>query len=220
MLFGLACEGVTDQITIENILCGYFKNPDLDQEITELQPPFDETDQKHGEGGWLTLLKYLASVRFREDVLNTEFIILQIDSDIAHKIPVNHKDDNGNELAAEILISDISVKLIESINTGASGFYQVHATKIIFAICVHSLECWLVAHHAEQTAIHDCFEVLKTAINPNLIRVAKKHKNYDKLSQPFLERENIDAVAGKDPSFRVFIQELAKIEGRIKPKLD
>ena len=29
MLFGLACEGVTDQITIENILCGYFENLDL-----------------------------------------------------------------------------------------------------------------------------------------------------------------------------------------------
>ncbi len=216
MLFGLACEGITDQITIENILCGYFKNPDLDQEITALQPPLDETDQKHGDGGWPMLLKYMASVRFREDVLNTGFIIVQIDSDIAHKIPVDHKDADGNELSAETLIFNIGTKLIESINTGASGFYEVHATKIIFAICVHSLECWLVAHHAEQTAIHDCFEILKTAINPNLIRVAKKHRNYDTLSQPFLERENIDAVAEKDPSFRVFIQALAKIEDRIK----
>lgn len=216
MLFGLACEGITDQITIENILCGYFENPDLDQEIMALQPPLDETDQKHGDGGWPMLLKYMASVRFREDVLNTEFIILQIDSDIAHKISVNHKDDDGNELSAEILIFNISAKLIESINTGASGFYEVHATKIIFAICVHSLECWLVAYHAEQTAIHDCFDVLRTVIKPNLIRVAKKHRNYDKLSQPFLDRKNIDDVAKKDPSFRVFIQSLANIEDRIK----
>jgi hypothetical protein len=74
MLFGLACEGPTDQITIENILCGYFGNPDLDADITKLQPPFDETDQKQGTGGWPILLKYLASARFRDDILNTEFI--------------------------------------------------------------------------------------------------------------------------------------------------
>ena len=28
--FGLITEGLTDQIVIENILAGYFKNPDLD----------------------------------------------------------------------------------------------------------------------------------------------------------------------------------------------
>jgi len=215
MLFGLACEGPTDQVTIENILCGYFQNPDLDQDITELQPPFDETDQKHGNGGWPILLKYLASARFRDDVLNTEFVILQIDSDIAQKIPVDHQDNEGNELSAGSLMANIRDKLIESIDNGELDFYQTYATKIIFSICVHSLECWLVAHHAEQTAIHNCFEVLKTAINSNDIRVAKKRKNYDILSQPFLDRKNIDAVAEKDPSFRAFIQSLETIQDQV-----
>lgn len=215
MLFGLACEGVTDQVTIENILCGYFQNPDLDQDISELQPPFDETDQKHGDGGWPMLLKYLASARFREDVLNTEFVILQIDSDIAHQIPVEYQDNEGNELSVESLMTNIRIRLIESIDSGELSFYEANATKIIFSICVHSLECWLVAHHAEQTAIHNCFEVLKTAINSNDIRVAKKRKNYDILSQPFLDRKNIDAVAEKDPSFRAFIQSLETIQDQV-----
>lgn len=216
MLFGLACEGVTDQVTIENILCGYFNSPDLDQDITELQPPFDETDQKHGNGGWPILLKYLASARFRDDVLNTEFVILQIDSDIAHKIPVDHQDNEGNELSAESLMTNIRIRLIESIDSGELSFYEANAPKIIFSICVHSLECWLVAHHAEQTAIHNCFEVLKTAINSNLVRVAKKRNNYDILSQPFLDRKNIDAVAEKDPSFRAFIQSLETIQDQVR----
>lgn len=215
MLFGLACEGPTDQITIENILCGYFGNPDLDKDITELQPPFDGTDQTQGGGGWPILLKYLTSTRFRDDVLNTEFIVLQIDSDIADKLGVAHKDHSGNELPTELVISGVRTKLIESINTGVSEFYETHAPKIIFAICVHSLECWLVSHHAEQTAIHDCSEVLKTVINPNIIRVAKKQKNYNKLSEPFLDRINIDALAKKDPSFRVFIQSLATIKEQV-----
>ena len=71
MLFGLACEGVTDQITIENILCGYFDNPDLEDEVKYLQPTFDETDQKQKNfGGWEMLLAYLGKTDFRDDVLN------------------------------------------------------------------------------------------------------------------------------------------------------
>jgi len=214
MLFGLACEGVTDQVVLQNILCGYFENPDLDEKITYLQPTFDETDQKQGEGGWRMLLKYLASSYFRTAVLNTEFIVLQIDSDISEELLVNSTDNQGNEIAIEDLIQTISDKLIGSINQGESEFYTTYANKIIFAICVHSLECWLVAHYAEQSAIHNCFDVLKT-VNKNTIRVAKKPKNYNQLSTPFLIRENINAVANKDPSFRIFIQSLEQIEPMI-----
>jgi hypothetical protein len=213
MLFGLACEGPTDQIVIENILCGYFDNPDLSEEITELQPPFDETNQKQqGGGGWPMLFNYLASSRFRDDVLNTGYVIVQIDSDIAEKIPVPHRDQNGNELATELLIANIQTQLIASINSGANGFYEIHAEKIIFAICVHSLECWLVAHHGEQNTIHDCFEVLKTAVDTNHVRVAKKRRNYDQLSQPFLDRQTLIATAMKDQSLNAFLQSLKNIE--------
>lgn len=212
MLFGLACEGPTDQIVIENILCGYFDNPDLGDEIKPLQPAFDETDQKHGEGGWRMLFKYLASTRFRDDVLNSGYLVLQIDSDIAEEIPAQHCDHHGNELATVVLITNIQTKLIASINSGANGFYETHAEKIIFAICVHSLECWLVAHHGEQNTIHDCFEVLKTVIDPKRIRVAKKRRNYDQLSQPFLDRQNLIATASKDTSLKIFLQALEPIE--------
>lgn len=213
MLFGLACEGVTDQVTIENILCGYFDNPDLSEEITELQPPFDETEQKQqGGGGWPMLFNYLASTRFRDDVLNTGYVIVQIDSDIAEKIPVPHRDNNDNELAADLLITNIKTQLIASINSGANGFYETHAEKIIFAICVHSLECWLVANHGEQNTIHDCFEVLKTVVDHKHIRVAKKRRNYNQLSQPFLDRQNLIATASKDTSLNIFLRALEPIE--------
>ncbi|MEQ1530305.1 MAG: hypothetical protein ABL925_13400, partial [Methylococcales bacterium] len=212
MLFGLACEGVTDQITLENILCGYFKNRDLDQEIVELQPAFDETDHKQGDGGWSILLKYLSSTRFRDDVLNTEFVILQIDTDISESLDVSHKDARGNDLPVQQLIKAVIAKLIARIDMGEVGFYDSCSDKIIFAVCVHSLECWLVAHYAQQTQHYDCYGFLKSVINTHEFRVAKKHRNYDKLSQPFLVRQNIDNSAKKDLSLRVFIQSLAKIE--------
>lgn len=215
MLFGLACEGPTDQITIENILCGYFENLDLDQEISALQPPFDETDQQQCGGGCHMLLKYLASTRFRDDVLNTQFVVLHIDTDIANKIGVVHSDNDGNELPIEILMRNTKTKLAETINIGLAGFYEQFSAKILFAISVHSLECWLVSYHTEHAIFHDCFDALKTAIDPNIIRVAKKPKNYRQLSEPFLIRNNVDKVAAKDPSFHVFINELVTIENQV-----
>lgn len=212
MLFGLACEGVTDQITLENILCGYFENPNLDDEIIYLQPFLDETDQKRSEGGWRMLLQYLASSSFRTAVLNTEFIVLQIDTDISEEFEVITKNNEGVELSIDLLIENVKLKLIENINAGELGFYEKHSIKIIFAISVHSLECWLVAHHAGRTENHNCFDILKSVINQNDIRVAKKPKNYKTLSLPFLDCKNIEAAAEKNFSFRVFIQSLESIE--------
>jgi len=58
--FGLACEGITDQIVIENILCGFYKAyDDLEDEIHPFEPPRDETDKKQdGFSNWELLITY------------------------------------------------------------------------------------------------------------------------------------------------------------------
>ena len=63
--FGLACEGITDQIVIENILCGFYKDLE-DDEIQAFQPSRDETNRKQEEnsGGWTRLLTYLSEKLF------------------------------------------------------------------------------------------------------------------------------------------------------------
>ena len=125
MKFGLACEGITDQITLENILCGYFEAPDLDEDIQYLQPFLDETDQKQqNQGGWELLLSYLKSSRFREDILNAKHVILQIDTDDSAHINfgVAHQDINNQTLTVEKLIDNIKTRLIAEINSGEPGF--------------------------------------------------------------------------------------------------
>lgn len=218
MLFGLACEGPTDQITIENILCGYFENTDLDGEISERQPHLDETDQKQiVPGGWSNLLKYLRSTRFRDDVLNYKFIVIQVDTDVSNEkgFDVPQVDAKNQPLTPEILITHVITKLITIIDSGEMGFYQQHSEKIIFCISVHSLECWLYAHHNKKSLskpkITGCYKALAHL----LPSTEKTYRCYDQLSQAFLKRENIAAVAKKDPSFRVFIQSLATIEDSV-----
>jgi hypothetical protein len=214
MLFGLACEGVTDQITIENILCGYFKNLD-DEEITHLQPLFDETDRKQKDfGGWQMLLAYLSTTRFRDDVLNNNFIVIQVDTDVSNEtgFDVSQVDANNQPLTSEVLITSVIAKLVETINNGDADFYQQHSDKIIFCVSVHSLECWLYAYHNKKPLskpkITGCYKALSFL----LPTTEKTYRCYDELSRDFLKRKNIDIVATKDPSFCVFVQSLEKIE--------
>ena len=213
MLFGLACEGVTDQITLENILCGYFDNPDLD--VSHLQPPFDETDQKQKDfGGWQMLLAYLKMTRFRDDVLSNKWVVIQVDTDVSGEIGfgVLHVDANNQPLTPEALITNVIAKLVATIESGQPGFYQQYSEKIIFCISVHSLECWLYAYYnhkpLSKPKITGCYNAL-SRLRPT---IEKTYRCYDQLSQPFLKRKNIDIAVKKDPSFCVFIQSLAKIE--------
>ena len=102
--FGLACEGVTDQAVIENILCGFYNDSGLRNEIKVFQPLFDATQRKQLEGefgGWEELMKHLSTKRFRESVVNTEYMIIQIDTDISE-----HKNFNvsQHDLSTEELI--------------------------------------------------------------------------------------------------------------------
>jgi hypothetical protein len=60
---------------------------------------------------------------------------------------------------------------------------------------------------------------LKVLINPKEVRVTKKPCNYEKLSQPFLEKQNIEAVAAKNYSFQLFIHSLEKIRETVQHKI-
>ncbi|MEN9848151.1 MAG: hypothetical protein RL368_891 [Pseudomonadota bacterium] len=229
-LFGLACEGITDQPVLENILCGYFENLELGDEITYLQPPCDETDQqsaiKSDINGWTILQAYLRSKRFRDDVLNTTFSIIQIDTDIAPDFLKN----NNNE-TSEILVEKFCAKLVNTINQGEAGFYEEQVHKIIFAISVHSLECWLYAYHNKEKLnkpkIASCHKALShlSGKSPKNMKldydkdgIKKTRSNYEKLSKPFLEKQNIEAVAVKNYSFQLFIQSLETIKDIVQRK--
>jgi len=210
--FGIIGEGCTDKIVIESILRGFFVGQDLENEIN----PLPEADK----GGWKVICDYLTSKDFRSDVSNHETLILQIDTDITTKeedsikFGVSHRDQQGRELTVEELIVKVKDKLIGEINSGKNGFYELYADKIIFAISVHSTECWLVAYFSEQVETHTCDKVLLKTKLPENIQFSKKKKSrcHERLSYiAFSERENIDLVAQKDISFNHFIQNLEKL---------
>ena len=211
--FGLACEGVTDQAVIENILCGFYNNKNLKSEIKAFQPLFDATQHKQLEGefgGWEELLKHLSTKRFRESVINTEHMIIQIDTDISEH---PNFDVSQHNLSTEALIEKVVERLIAQIDSKRE-FYQKHKEKIIFAISVHSLECWILPIYEsnKKEKIIGCEEKLKKAVVKvsKKLKVEKNYNNYDKLSQKFLKQKNLIKIASQNSSLQIFINKLPK----------
>lgn len=206
--FGLACEGITDQIVIENILCGFYKDLE-DDDVQPFQPAYDETTkkQKEGEfGGWEILLQYLSEKRFRDDVLNSEYTIIQIDTDICEHPNFSVNKDTS---CLVTFIENIKLKLISSIDKNES-FYESNKEKIIFAISVHELECWLlpICKDLKKEKITGCFESLQRECTN--IKVEKNYSTYDKLSRVFLKNKDLLKIASKNGSFEIFLSSLPK----------
>jgi hypothetical protein len=208
--FGLVAEGITDQIVIENILYGFYKNyNDLDEEIQPLEPPRDETDMRQAYSefgtGWSAIFNYLSETRFRDDVLNNEYVIIQIDTDVAEDF--NCSKNQSVEAIIKCVIETMVAK-IDSKNI----FYQEHRKKIIFAISVHSLECWILPIYEsnKKEKIIKCEEKLKKAI-PKVskkLKIEKNYKNYNKLTQEFLKHKKLMKIVSQNSSFQIFIKSL------------
>ncbi|MCG6351323.1 hypothetical protein [Vibrio fluvialis] len=222
--FGLACEGVTDQIVLENILFGFYDGKDDFEfdvdEISYLQPLLDATDGD-GLGSWTRLLKYLENQRFRDDVVNHRFMIIQVDTDVAEQVGFDVViRDGGKELSVEQIVENVKQRLIAQINSGKPNFYEQHQVKLIFAISVHSLECWLFNLHNKNQQhfgrIRSCEQHLRNEL-------AKDRKNpvlektcdvYDEVSKKFYEKRGreIANVVKVDKSFAIFIGQLEQID--------
>jgi len=207
--FGLVCEGVTDHATIENILCGFFNDKSLKSEIQAFQPLLDATQQKQQDGefgGWEELMRHLSTKRFRESVINTKYMIIQIDTDISV-----HPNFNVSQrgLSSEELIEKVIVRLIQEIDS-KKEFYSKYQQKIIFAISVHSLECWIlpIYRNSKKEKISGCFEALKR--ESKKIKVVKNHSKYDELTKDFLKRKKLIEIAKKNFSLKQFLKRLTR----------
>ena len=214
--FAIASEGITDQIVIENILCGYYKDRNLKSEIGYVYP-IDKTQQKRVEdefSNWELLLEHISTKRFRKDVVNNRYMIVQIDTDISEHENFGVSKVN---LSTEQLIEKVIERLIGQIDS-KKEFYQNYKEKIIFAISVHSLECWLLpiyeSNKKEKTI--NCEDKLKYAVSNSSskkiqkLKTDKNYDNYNDLSKILMKPKELIKIASKNSSFQIFINNLPK----------
>ena len=150
--FAGIAEGITDQKVIDNILVGYFNNRDIN--VNWLQPAKIGKSGGHGE-----VTNYCRSRKFKAVFDLNEYVIIHIDTDISSELGVPHQDDNGQLISPEHLIERVIAKFREIIG---EDFYDQYAEKIIFAIAVHSIECWLLPLHSQEAKSEtiDCLSTL------------------------------------------------------------
>ncbi|HRA72774.1 MAG TPA: hypothetical protein PLB11_08110 [Flavobacterium sp.] len=214
MTIGLVTEGITDQEIISNILYGYFNDDDI--LINELQPLRDETDKSKAEniGGWGNLIEYCKSEVFKKSFQIIDILILQVDTDICEEYGVPKKEA-GIDLTPEQLVEKVKLKFIDIIG---EDFYKNFSDKIIFAISVHSIECWLLPIYYtdnKKSKMVNCLGTLNSKLNiVEGFTIDENNKNftyYEKISKIYSKRKKLILYYKLNPSFKIFIDDLENL---------
>jgi len=223
---GIIAEGPTDQIVIQNILIGYFKE-DVSSHVRFLQPQYDETDKHKNDalgGGWSNVFNYCKSSRFTEAFEQNDFIIVQIDTDVCEQVnfDVKRKHLDGTEKTVEELIVSVIDKFRDEISRSfRTEVYESVKDRIIFAVCVDEIECWLLPiYHTDKrkAATNNCIHKLNEVITEKLgfyINKADKSnmgREYFKLSKPYTKKV-LHEVYKENPSLKYFIDRLESVFG-------
>ncbi|WP_146002784.1 phage tail protein [Telmatospirillum siberiense] len=212
--FALITEGITDQVVIETIIQGYYSGQ-LDDELdfNPLQPVRDATDESRqgGFGGWENVLEYCSySDRIREAIALNDFVVIQIDTDCCEEKNFGvYLTKDGNERDAPDIIFDVISKIVGIIG---DDIYLKHKEKLIFAIAVHSIECWLIPLHMKKMIgrkrTHSCEDHLGRAIKQNGLEYSKNYDVYFNIVMPYRKRKNIELNKMYNRSFEIFIESM------------
>lgn len=214
--FALVTEGLTDQIVIENILVGFFNDPNL--EINPLQPLRDETDRNRAitAGNWYKVLEYCSSEEFRGAFQFNDYVIVQIDTDVAADYGVSDRDEEGVELSTEAIIERVKTLLVEHIGQEFHGNY---APRILFAISVQSTECWLLPlffTDNRKSKTVNCLDTLNQGLKTKKpYFIDPKNKNpryYDNISSEYTKHKKLMQLHTSSPSLEAFVHELERAE--------
>ena len=208
---GIISEGITDQIVIEYILVGLLQNDDLS--IDPLQPTRDATDEDlaTSTGNWDKVFEYCESSRFEYAVLNTDFVIVQVDADIftTKEISEKYKLYFGSDISVEDCVLQIQNMFIGLIGV---DFYASYSSKIIFAISVDSIECWLLpiyyqnqSKQASKTV--NCLNALNQVLSKQESYTIdkKKPQYYRRATKPYLKHRDLMKLYPMNPSLKIFI---------------
>ena len=213
--FGLITEGPTDQIVLRNILGGFFNTKKIPAQ--NLLPEWDDDDDESllssPRSNNNAVFDFCKTARFRAFFENTDdFAIIQIDTDAlkATEIKTEYRVPLSN-LSVEACIEAVQHKFIDIIGT---DFYEKYQSKILFAISVDALECWLLPIFFESDLLkaaktQSCLKTLNEGLRKAGFKFQidkKKLGYYREASKPFQKQKDLNRWYKLNPSLKIFVE--------------
>lgn len=206
--FAAAVEGLTDFKVIKNILVGFFNDKNL--AITKLVPENKEAF------GWGNLLNYLSSDRFKKAFGFNDYIIVQIDSGTCNDWNAGLAHIGDDEAQIEAFVENVTGALISKID---HAFYKENKYKIIFAISVHDMECWLLpfisVRRSDHSKMINCTNAVEQIAQKRGFSINQKNyengKHYEDLSKDMSKNKILMKHYKINRSLAIFIESLIEL---------
>ncbi len=209
--FALITEGITDQVFLEALLNSLFDDVD----VNPLQPVRDETDQNRqaGLGGWERVFEHCQNDEAILSALSiNDYLIIQIDTDCAEHINFGVAlTAHGIDKTEQQVIDEVKQLIVRKIR---ADIYQKHQEQFLFAVAVHSLECWLLVFYANT---HNEADKTKQCAGHLERLLVKKSMCYQKNALCYYQlcsRKQMKSpkdVCGRNQSLSIFVADLIRI---------
>lgn len=169
--FAIIAEGPCDQVVIENILIGYFRSDDGEPTVNYVQPPQATTADPSPPGGWTRVFQSLRNGDPQKALQFHDYLVIHIDTDVQEEAGFDVPRRDGRKVfSVPERVAHVRDRLIRDIDP---VFYQNYGTRILFAITVDSIECWLLPllsnNDAKAKKITGCYN----AVNAELRRTGR-----------------------------------------------
>ncbi|MCY1058642.1 hypothetical protein [Nannocystis sp. SCPEA4] len=213
--FAVVAEGPSDFLVLNQILAGYFANPNI--VVNQLQPAVDATSGSSSPGGWFEVFRYLRSEKLAGAFAHNDYVVIHIDTDVCEEphFGVPRRRPDGTEYTTEELHDFTVARLIREIEPEVFARFQA---RFIFAVAVDSIECWLLPLYytdSRRAKTTNCLNTLNSAISARegfSIDVEKKQvKYYRKIVKALGKRKELDAHSRHNASFQRFLGALERV---------
>lgn len=210
--FAVIAEGPSDFEVLRHILAGFFSDPDI--VVNQIQPAVDATTGKSSPGGWFEVLRFLGSDKFAGAFTRDNIVVIHIDTDVCEEpaFAVARREPDGRERSCDEMIEHTVERLIRAIGP------DLHARlkhRIVFAIAVESIECWLLPLYYRDNRRAkpvNCLRSLNEALSAkegfSIDPEKKQVKYYTKAVRPYAKRKTLDECAPHNPSLARFVAAL------------
>ncbi len=213
--FAIVAEGPSDFLVLRQILATFFADPDI--VANQLQPAVDATGGRDSPGGWYEVFRFLGSDRLTGAFEQNAYVVIHIDTDVCEEphFGVWRRHPGGQELTVDEMPALTIDRLVKEI--GPDTFQRFQA-RIIFAVAVESIECWLLPLYCsgkQREKTVNCLNTLNAALNLqekfSIDVNAEQVRNYRKVVKRLTKRKELDACSPHNPGFRAFIDALEAI---------